>query len=261
MPNRKWTKGELVFLRDLYDKKLTWESIADRLGRTALACKQKAGQLKITRSRLFTDEEFETIKALYADHTAEDIAKRLGRSKGSIYGIAQKLGLKTDMEFIRECGRESSQHPKAIANRFSKGHVPVNKGIKMPESWSPGRMSETQFKKGQKPHTWKPGIGHERISRDGYIEIKVNDSHHHGNFRLKHRVVWEKHNGPVPKGHCIAFRDTNRQNCDIENLELITRAELVRRNHHSNLPPEVKELIYTLAGFRRRLNDYAKKQD
>lgn len=37
-----------------------------------------------------------------------------------------------------------------------------------------------------------------------------------------HRYVWEKHNGPIPKGYVIHHIDGNCQNNDISNLECIT---------------------------------------
>lgn len=43
-------------------------------------------------------------------------------------------------------------------------------------------------------------------------------------------VVWEMHNGPIPKGHVIRFIDGNNLNCNIENLKLITRKEHAQLN-------------------------------
>lgn len=38
--------------------------------------------------------------------------------------------------------------------------------------------------------------------------------------RMLHRVIWEKHHGPVPEGFRIYFRDKNRDNWAIDNLYL-----------------------------------------
>jgi hypothetical protein len=61
--------------------------------------------------------------------------------------------------------------------RFTKGHVPANKGLRRP-GWGPGRMKETQFRKGERQgravKLYKP-IGTERVSKDGYTERKIND--------------------------------------------------------------------------------------
>lgn len=40
-----------------------------------------------------------------------------------------------------------------------------------------------------------------------------------------HRYVWEQANGPIPKNMVIHHKDFNRGNCNLNNLELLTRAE------------------------------------
>lgn len=112
-----------------------------------------------------------------------------------------------------------------LTGRFKKGNIPHNKGKHTP---TVGRMGETQFKKGNLPHNTKP-IGYERITKDGYIEVKVmerpNRKTGERNFKAKHHLVWEETHGPIPKGYKITFLDGNKQNCSIENLALITNAE------------------------------------
>lgn len=112
-----------------------------------------------------------------------------------------------------------------LTGRFQKGHTPHNKGMHSP---TVGRMAQTQFKKGQQPHNAKP-IGYERISKDGYIEVKVrmqrsapgkNDF-----FIGKHRLIWEEAHGPIPKGHKVIFLDGDKRNFALENLALVSNAE------------------------------------
>jgi hypothetical protein len=71
---------------------------------------------------------------------------------------------------------------------------------------------------------------------------------------MKHKVVWEKHNGKVPKGYKISFRDGNTQNCDISNLYLITFEELMLKNQIHNYPEDIKELIYLRGRITREVN-------
>ena len=82
-----------------------------------------------------------------------------------------------------------------------------------------GRMAETQFKKGNVPHNWRP-VGSERVNVDGYIEIKVSGPK---KWMMKHRYVWQQHYGEIPKGSMVIFKDGNRLNTDIDNLMLITQ--------------------------------------
>lgn len=105
--------------------------------------------------------------------------------------------------------------------KFEKGNIPVNKGKKMsPEVYE--KVRATMFKKGNTPGNHKP-VGSERIdSKDGYVLVKVKEPR---TWKLKHRVVWEEHNGPIPKDHVIIFRDGNRLNTDISNLMMISRAD------------------------------------
>ena len=46
---------------------------------------------------------------------------------------------------------------------------------------------------------------------------------------MYHVYLWKKHNGKVPRGKIVVFRDRNPMNCVLENLELITRGEALER--------------------------------
>ena len=121
-----------------------------------------------------------------------------------------------------------------LTGRFEKGHVPDNKGKK--KYWVGGEA--TQFKKGNIPVNYRP-IGSERITVDGYIEIKVADPN---KWKLKHRIIWENTNGKIPEGSIIIFLDGNSLNLDIENLKCITKAQNARLNQ-MNLNGTGKESV------------------
>ena len=42
----------------------------------------------------------------------------------------------------------------------------------------------------------------------------------------EHRRLWETEHGPIPAGHVVAFKDGDKQNVTLDNLVLMTRAEL-----------------------------------
>jgi predicted DNA-binding protein YlxM (UPF0122 family) len=46
-----------------------------------------------------------------------------------------------------------------------------------------------------------------------------------GERQLMHRYIWEKYNGPIPKGYDIHHIDHNRENNDITNLAIFTKSE------------------------------------
>jgi len=118
-----------------------------------------------------------------------------------------------------------------FSGQFEAGVNPWNKGTKGLTS-----ANITSFKKGHTPTNYK-AIGSERINIEGYIEVKVADP---SRWRLKHRVIWEQHNGEIPKGHAIIFADGDKSNLDIDNLLLVSRKQLLFMNKN-NLISENKD--------------------
>jgi hypothetical protein len=141
-----------------------------------------------------------------------------------------------------------------LTGRFELGQVPVNKGTKGLYNVGGNR---TSFKKGHKPKNYRP-VGSERVNVDGYIEVKVADPN---KWRLKHSVVWEEANGPIPKGHCVIFLDGNRINLSLDNLQLITRNQLARlnQNHLIFNDAELTKTGIIIADIRSKINDRKKK--
>ena len=92
------------------------------------------------------------------------------------------------------------------------------------------RSSRTRFKPGHRPHNQRD-IGTECVHSDGYVYLRIESG-----CVLKHRHVWEQANGEVPEGYVVAFRDGNRQNCDISNLYLLSREDNARRRVSEETP-------------------------
>lgn len=112
-----------------------------------------------------------------------------------------------------------------LTGKFRKGQTPHNKGKKMPKEVYE-KVKHTMFAKGNVPPNHRP-VGSERISKDGYIEVKVAEPN---KWRLKQRVVYEEAKGKIPEGCTIIFLDGNKQNCNIDNLRCITWSELLYLN-------------------------------
>ena len=149
-----------------------------------------------------------------------------------------------------------------LTGRFQKGQIPFNKGKK---GWSAPGTEKTRFKKGHLPHNTKP-LGYERVTKDGYIEVKIaerpNRQTGEKNFRPKHHIVWEAANGPVPKGYIVIFLDGDPLNCALENLALVSRAEhlqLTRRKLRSNVP-ELTETGVLIARAGVLVNEKIKRK-
>ena len=137
--------------------------------------------------------------------------------------------------------------------RFEKGHATWNKGTK-----GLTKANVTSFKKGQKPHNYKP-LGSERIVKDGYCEIKVSDTGRR--WIPKHVIIYEKHHGKVPKGSAVIFLDGDKRNFDIDNLHLVTRSQLAMLNKN-NLIQKDAELTKTainVVDLMKRISTIEKK--
>jgi hypothetical protein len=197
---------------------------------------------------------------LYPHLRTDDVARILGRSKTAVYGMAGKLGLSKSAAYNASpiSGRMVKGFaPYGVPHRFPKGHVPANKGLRRP-GWYSGRMRETQFKKGQFPVNRDPDfyvIGALRVNPGGYIDMRVSFDKGAMGWRGLHLILWEDAYGPVPKGHCLRFRDGDRLNVCLENLELIRRGENMRRNSIHNLPESLKSTINLLGQLKRRINE------
>lgn len=61
------------------------------------------------------------------------------------------------------------------------------------------------------------------LDRDGYRMIGVKRF-----YEAEHRIVWKRHNGPIPKGMHVHHKDGDRLNNVIENLELVDGTEHTR---------------------------------
>lgn len=152
------------------------------------------------------------------------------------------------------------------SGRFEKGQISHNKGKKMPFHPNSAR---TRFKKGHLPHNTKH-LGHERISKDGYTEISIDQQNPHTGYErryvLKHRHLWEKAHGPVPDGMCLKCVDGNKQNTDPANWECVPRALLPRLNgrfgrDYDAADPEMKPTIMATAKLEHMAREIRNNRD
>ena len=187
---------------------------------------------------MWNSQEIEILKRLYPDCKTQTLALMLNRKASIISQKAAVLGIKKSDGFKKSpiSGRMMKGSEIGAATRFTKQMPGWNKGLKQADYMSPEmieRTKATRFMKGQDPHN-SVEIGYERITKDGYVEVKTN--HFKGvdsknkNFELKHRLLWEKHNGEVPDGFVVSIKGTDKINFTIEDLELISMKENLLRN-------------------------------
>lgn len=213
---------------------------------------------KRTNNHRWTAQQTATLRQLYPDLPSAEIAAQLGIATKQVYYKAHKMGLKKSAEFYatRDAGRLNGV--RGQQTRFKPGQSPWNKGKKFDAG---GRSKETRFTKGQRSHTWLP-IGTERVSAEGYLERKLTDTGcTRRDYVPVHRIVWRDAGRDIPPGHALVFKDGNKRNFDLDNLELVTRQELMRRNsYHNNYPKEVGEIIQLRGALNRKINNRLKKE-
>lgn len=201
--------------------------------------------------RFWTESEIATVKARYPNEKTADIAADMGRTVSQVYNTAYGLRLKKSAEYLATPAACRTNGKQGAGFRFTKGHATWNKGM---QGWQADGVQKTQFKPGNKPQTWKP-IGSERLDKDGYLVRKFSDTGIKRNdWKRVHIHLWEQGNGPLPAGHAVVFKDGNKQNIAIENLECITRAELMNRNTVHNMPKELAEICQLRGALNRQIN-------
>lgn len=163
---------------------------------------------------VYTIAEREFLKSYIPGHFSYEIQNAFEEKFGKYLTYAQIKSFKGNNKIRSE-----------VNTTFKKKHVPANKGKKM-SAEQYAKCKGTMFKKGHSPQNYRP-VGSVRINADGYIEIKVKDP---GKWKLKHRVIWEQHNGKIPKGMIVIFKDNNPLNCTLDNLLLISKDENLKMN-------------------------------
>jgi hypothetical protein len=188
---------------------------------------------------------------LYPHHSTKYIAELLGVTISKVYNTAWDAKVKKSAEYMLtpESGRIIEP---SIANQFKPGHTPHNKG-KQISAEIYEKVAPTMFKRGNKPHNTKPnGTINIRADKSGrlYQYIKIKDSH----WELLQRYVWTKANGEIPSGSVVIFLDGNYLNCELNNLQVISRRENMARNTIQRYPAELQEVMKLTSKLKRKTN-------
>lgn len=172
----------------------------------------------------WTQDKLDFMARIIPGHTEREIRAMfleeygIELTEGQIGNTKTRLGIKSG----------------TTGGRFQKGCVPSNKGKKWHEFRSVEsheKCLKTAFRKGNEPWNGKRKlVGDERVSRDGYIEVKVkrlNDRPSTNKcWRPKHHIIWEQaNNQPVPPSTQIVFADGNKRNFNPENIVAVPRQE------------------------------------
>ena len=166
----------------------------------------------VRKYNYYTKKQYNKVDELVKDfYSPKEIKNILGLTRNAVRHIYRKLG-----------------HRYTNTNgKFTKGNEPFNKGMKG------FRVSPaTEFKKGITPHNTKT-IGSIRINKDGLKEIKYCNH----KWRSLHTQIWLKYYD-LPEGSVVIFKNgADKINFTINDLRIVTRAELIKINRKKKTLP------------------------
>lgn len=192
------------------------------------------------------------LKKYYLVKPVNQLAAGTQKSETFIKCRLRQLNLVRPPELIEQFKR---------MGRIKPGAVPPNKGKKRSEWLSKAgirKVKKTQFKKGNCPHNTKSDFeivvrADSRGVKYQHIRVAL------GKWIPLHRYNWEKVNGKIPAKMKLVFKDGDTMNCDVPNLELLTPADLLRRNSWHNYPEELGKIIQLQGALTRQINKHSKK--
>jgi len=196
----------------------------------------------------WTEAEITLLRERYPDTDTNELADLLGRARHAVVSKAAKLGIAKSPEALSQTRAKWS-----ATAWFKPGQTPWNKGLK---GWKPPGVETTRFQPGNRPHTWRP-IGSIAKNGDGIWTIKLREKtpgQPANNIIPLHVHLWEQAHGQIPDGHVVRFKDGNSDHVELDNLELVSRAEHLERNSVHRFPKELREIIAMKARLTRVIN-------
>lgn len=258
-----YTEAQLKFLRKHYPAK-TIAELTHAFNKRFDLCKTEKQIIACTKNhkirngrklnpkntgpKLLSNAQAQFLERMYSFLSRKELTTAINKKYNTTFTLQQIVS------FCKNHGIKSGR-----TGYFETGHTTWNAGSK-------GIMkgSSTSFKKGQIPPNVRP-LGHERIcTKDGYIWIKVAGKNphtgHNGHYVQKHRLIWKEAHGPIPSNKVLNFIDGNKLNCQLENLELITRAELAQFNKHqlNSIPDSIRPAMRTTIKIIAKANQLSR---
>lgn len=177
----------------------------------------------------FTIEQERYLQKIIPGRLNSDVAEMMNDKYGLNYS-AKTIGYWKNNRHIRS----------GVDTTFHKGYEPANKGKHQIPN---GKSIETQFKVGHRPKNYMP-VGSIVKKTDGHLWKKIRDDvPSRYCWKKLSRIVWERANGPVPKGYKIIFLDGNFAHCSLSNLAIVTLAAGLKmaQKHYFSKDPELTE--------------------
>jgi hypothetical protein len=233
--------------------KAKWWSGKEKEWRSIPYKKKNTADMK----RIFTPEKLEKLKQEFPHRKTADIAADMDFHYYTVSNKAHALGLKKTAEFMREHGNRL-QGERGKATRFKKGHVPANKGKKMPDELKE-RIKHTFFQPGHVPattkHFGKPYL-YERVKKNGKIE-KLWWIQESTNKRSAYLAYLCRKHGIDLTGKKPRLKpgfDHSRPPT-IDDIVIISNQRNMELNSfHNNYPEQVRKLIQIKGALTRQIN-------
>lgn len=274
--SRPWTAADTRTLRRLAVQGLTLRQISEAMARNSRHLSQRAlrhgvAVRRVCVKRPWTPAEVRALRKRYPHEATVALARALGRSDRVVYQKALKLGLRKSSAYLSKLKREAANALQEAGqrSRFAPGAAPWNKGLPGATGTHPN-CQRTWFRPGRPPQqarNYRP-IGSLRIDpKRGALVRKFTDDPSivpAMRWRPVHTMVWEAAHGPVPAGHVVVFKPGQKtfraEEITLDRLELVTRAENMRRNSmHTRYPPELAALMQLGGALKRKLNNRIRK--
>jgi len=189
------------------------------------------------------------------------LAESMGRSLLAIYRMAGKLELRKSPGYMSEVNGPILRVVGA-AHRFKPGQ----------QVWNKGKPGSTGMHPASRRNHYQPGtvngraaeivqpVGSLRVTKDGLLQRKIGTQSGPSNLRWRsvHELVWIEANGPIPPGHVAVFLPGMHTNVEaditLERIELVSRAELMRRNSVHRYGIEISRLAQLKGAIQRQIN-------
>jgi hypothetical protein len=182
-------------------------------------------------TRKFTQEEDQFLRDNCLTIPKKRMSKMLCRSEASAGNRMKLLGIVVPAEVAQRFLKESF---------IKKGTKAFNKGKRMEDFMSPDaieRTMGTRFQKG--------GIPHNTRKADGVVSIRNNKGILSKWIRVEcskwqqlHHYNWLKAGKEIPKGNILIYKDGDPLNCELSNLECISRTANLNRNKQGTTAAE-----------------------
>lgn len=230
------TPEQVEWLCDLVSHSTSWDFVLDEFERRyGYRPKRQSAQAITSRHGVKLDSH--VVK--WSEHPEYDewLRKNVeGRHADELIDMFEReFGVRLTVAKLKNREMKLGLRQNTVGGQFAPGEDGWNKGMKLTDYVKdPAKLANirrTQYRRGIVPDNVKQ-VGDERVTRDGYIEVKVAPGKRQ--WKPKHRIVWEQtHGRKLEKGEDVMFADRDKTNFSPDNLVLVKRYQRLHINRYS----------------------------